>query len=374
VNKKQIFILIIVIVVGILGLTAVLYFQPGKVNYLILGVPYFGYYNFYFQGANSSAVASTMDILGYWGDGRFNVGDVSKKFIQASSTPFIVTIKKFFEDNGYETSRWDLNSQNKKSNDVLSEIKKYVNSEKKIPVIIYQEHSPESESAIIGPKVVIGVFDNTKKIVVNDNLLGNNYDISYQDFGNMFIRPAVLAVWPSDKIKSNLSGPKDQNPYPARTEAMNKVGSLLTIYEADSGAFLGDKKFEKQNQSLKRMINDPNFEYFPPVFKILFLSTFARSYVYLNQFKEAIDVINNQVLPLDKNLASPIQGWTVSPVDEVSYPYFVLSLAYLQSGQRDLAVDSYKKMISIRSSFEGKVSNYFSPKIPELEKEISAEK
>src|SRR4030042_6888607 len=79
-NKKQYTLLIVIIVAILLVAATVGYFYYGKINFLISGVPYHGIYTLFFSHASSSQIASILEILGYWGDTRFNSLDLKEKF------------------------------------------------------------------------------------------------------------------------------------------------------------------------------------------------------------------------------------------------------------------------------------------------------
>lgn len=71
------------------------------------------------------------------------------------------------------------------------------------------------------------------------------------------------------------------------------------------------------------------------------------------------------------------QGWVVPVLDELAFPYYVLSLAYLKEGKRDLAIDSYKELVRIRNLATEKIDGRSITsiyRIEELEKEISSMK
>ncbi len=214
------------------------YFQIYHVNYLIKGVPYNGIYNLFFERADSTLISSMMDILGYWGDKRITLSQLLEKFpppdITRKPAPpaSIQDVKKFFEENGYETYYWTSTDSGKE----IKEIKKFVNSVKKIPVVVYQKRSFDEESSAKAFRVVIGIFDRDKKVIVHDHNFGNNYEISYQDFEKMFRNDArvILAVWPSDKIKGQIAGPNYNAPYPSRLEAMDRVGNILAAEKAEA--------------------------------------------------------------------------------------------------------------------------------------------
>jgi tetratricopeptide (TPR) repeat protein len=365
------------------------YYQP-RVNYLIPSVPYNGVYNLFFERADSTALSSVMDILGYWGDERFSLPELKKIFMEfattSSAAPGVLppyetqstfTMKKFFEDNGYETYRW----ASSEAGDELKEIKKFVNSQKRIPVIIYQNrHYLDSSEPVSGFRVVIGVFDKDKKVIVHDHDFGNNYEISYDNFEKMF-QPnsrAILAVWPSNNLKASLKGPDYSASYPPRLESMDKIGLLLTTKGAQAVGYLQFGNFEKSSALLKEMIDSPDFQYFPPAFQVMELYTLALSYYNLGEYDKAIKLITERVMPMNQNLNKPFPGWVTLPgdIDRMALPYILLSRAYLKSGQRDLALAAYKEMVKWRDLFYKETGDkyYLNMKINELEKEISKKK
>jgi hypothetical protein len=357
--------------------------QQKEVNYLIPGVPFNGIYNLYFQRADSTAISSVMDVLGYWGDERFNVPALKKIFMVPTSSPeaifypyeipSIPKIQKFFEDNGYKTYIWFAI----KPGGEINEIKKFVNEEKKIPVIVYQKRTvPETSSApffsVAGDRVVIGVFDNDKKIIVQDHDFGNNYEISYDDFEKMFsanIR-AILAVWPSDSLKESLRGPNYSTPYPARIASMGKSGKLLATIGSLAIGYYWHGDFDLAGKFYEAMVASPDFKVFPPAFQINMLANLVRSYINLGKYDKAISILKQQILPMDHNLNQPFEGWLMPSQDKFVTPYFLLSQAYLKSGQSQLAAETYKEMVAVRDEAYKQTGDkdLLTFKIKELEK------
>ncbi len=369
-NKAKIFLILIVLLLAAGGIYY--YFQMQKVNYLILGVPYNGIQNLFFQNANAPIIAPVMDILGYWGDERFSLDNL-KQWLPVSATSSLPgTITSFFKQNGYETDLRIISG----TGGGINQIKKFVNPTKKIPVIVFQKRSLDPASSAAAPRVVIGVFDDEKKVIVHDIALGNNYEISYSDFENMFSDKAksILAVWPSEDLKKVIKSPDYSAVYPPRTESMGKLGPLL-LKLADTSFYNLASNVEKEIAVYKDIIDDENFKYFPPAFQISVLFRSAMAYIQINKFDEAISIINNRALPLNKNLNELIEGWFVSDMSENPRPYYALSLAYLRNGQKALAIESYRKMLAVRASVRKELGNVeMGPIIEELEKAISAKK
>ena len=218
--------------------------EKHQINYLIRGVPYFGFCNLYFHQADSTIISSIMDILDYWGDERFGIEDLKEKFLaESQNKPSTIQMLNFFRENGYQAYRWASMEPGKE----LKEIKKFVNPEKKIPVIVFQKSSLNLENKIRDFRVVIGVFDDEEKVVVHDHNFGNNYEISYSDFESMFQDDAraILAVWPSFGIEKFLSGSDHQSDYLQRADLFNKLGPLLTTEAAEAVRCFSIGKFKE---------------------------------------------------------------------------------------------------------------------------------
>lgn len=382
-NSRKKNILIVATLIGLAIIAAALLFyyfyyypvQPkisptvSQVNFLIPGVPYYGFYNHFFDGDVDTATAIA-DVLGYWGDSRFKLPELANKFPQSVSEKqakwTIEQIQSFFQDNGYET----ISMMSDKPGQEVEQIKKYVNPEKKIPVIISQESSPYfatsssliASNSLFTDRVVIGVFDNEKKVIVHDHRFGNNYEISYKDFELMFPRPgqysAMLVVWPSADLKPKLTGPDYNAPYPPRIEAMDNVGEIM-VKGAIAMRMGLDKKYVEALELYKEFINDPKLNYFPPFHRVLFYSTLARLYLLAQKPDEAIAVIVNKALPLNHDLDQAYNGWTEQVnffkngylENRIVSPYYYLGKAYLLKGDKKLAKDNFEEALKINPKF-----------------------
>lgn len=335
------------------------------INYLIPGVPYNGFYNLYFQRADTAVISSVMDILGYWGDKRFDLSDIKEKFPIRENFSTL-DIKSFFEENGYQTERW----ASQLPGGEIEKIKEFVNSEQKIPVIFFQKVSPNPENTILRFRVVIGVFDEDQKVIVHDHYFGNNYEISYQDFEAMFQSDAraTLAVWPSDDLAGVIEGADNEASYPFRLEEMDKIGDLLVNEALEAAHYNRIKDFEKTLPFYAAFVNGPDFQYFPPAFRVSILSFWASWHLdELNQPDEAIKIINERVSPLNHDLDKPIEGWFTPPQDKLASPYYVLARAYLQKGERELAIQNYEEMKKVEVNFN---QNDYQAMLEKLEKEL----
>lgn len=355
---------VLIVVLGLFGISWQ-YFNKQQVNYLIPGVPYYGFYNHFFD-ANSTFVTSVADILGYWGD------EVALPVLFSALTKddkdnsiYLTTLQlqKFFQAKGYETYRWTANEPGGE----INEIKKFVNPNKKIPVIVFQKRSNDSAESAMGSRVVIGVFDGQRKMIVHDHDFGNNYEISYKDFEAMF-QPnarAILAVWPSDALAKKIKGPDFSRAYPERWPEMKKIGQLL-MKGADSMMFYSQKNYGKTIQLSQELVDDPNFDYLPPAHRVYIYSFLAKNRlsIFLKNpiaFDGAIAFINTKILPLNNNLSQPYKNWTEQVnffknhnynEDKFVYPHYLLGWAYLQKGDKELARKNFEEVLKINPGYK----------------------
>lgn len=341
-----------------------------RVNYLIPGVPYYGFYNHYFQlqlelpRSNPTVLSSVVTLLAYWGDNRFDLADLAEEFPSGGlfSTK---EMEEFFIKNDYQTYRWTSRT----AGGEIDEIKKFINPGKKVPVIIFQRASFEPVSPFLRYHLGIGVFDQDQKIVVHDYYFGNNYEISYDDFEEMFSPNArsILAVWPSEELKEIIEEPNHQVAYPVRLENMDKIGNLLVTKRARANQYAMSDEFEKAEElSLyEDYFNDPSFKYLPPALQVFELCFWA---VYYSEDPDKmIEIITERILPINHNLDEAPEGWILTPQDKFVYPYYLLSQAYLKKGERDLALQAYNEAKQI----EVINKDWYQSILEELEAEFS---
>lgn len=346
----------------IIGAGLIYYFYFLNANYLIPGVPYYGFYNHFFD-ADSAIVTSTAEILAYWGDNRFNTKFLAGYFFSspegnvATATPSLIystlDIQKFFKDNGYETYRW----ASPEAGGEIKEIKIFVNLFKKIPVIVYQKYSTDPERVSKGFRVVIGVSDKEKKITVHDHYFGNNYEISYEDFEKMFTDTdrAILAVWPFKELLSVIGRPNYKLQYPQRLGIMDKMGEYL-IKEVDAFILYRQKEYENALRLQQEFVSGQKFSDFPPAYQVYFYSFLARLNLFLGDNNGAIELLTDKVLPINKDLSQPSGEWTGQinflknsgyAEDKMTAPFIILARAYFLKGDKKKALENYEKALKI---------------------------
>jgi len=336
------------------------YFYQSKTdyNYTIPGVPYYGFYNHSFD-AELPIASSIAEVLGYWGDERFNLPDLAKKFPASQfNQQALLDLPKFFQDNGYE-----IYSGKAGTGKELKEIKKFVNSKNKIPVIVFQKNSLNPDRISSGLRVVIGVFDKEQKVIVHDYIFGNNYEISYQDFQKLFPseQKFILAIWPSAELTGKIKGlDANPQPYPERTVTMDKISNLLEA-GFDAYIFSSLSGFAIASHLLEEILESPDAVYFLPAHRVYLYSLLALNQFYLYQkepqkLDDVIKLINEKTLPLNHDLSQPYGDWTEQLeyfknynflTDKIPMPFYVLGNVYLAKGNKELARKSFEEALKI---------------------------
>jgi len=349
VTKKTKYIIIfsiLIIALGLLGVFGWRFYNKQLVNYLIPGVPYYGFYNNYFD-ANSALTTSAADILGYWGD-KVDLPVLFKTLTRDDKDNrlylSISQLQEFFQKKGYETYSWSSEPGGE-----IEKIKKFVNSDKKTPVIIFQNQSSDPASLTREFRVVIGVFDDKKKIIVHDHDFGNNYEISYKDFESMFKPDArmILAVWPKADLASRLGGPDYGKEYPKRLQAMDNLGELL-VKGANAVKFFNKGEYEQSLKLYQEFIADSKFIHFPPAHRVRFYSFLAQIFLKLNKTDEALKIMNENALPLNHDLSKSFEEWGKPTIrDKFWWPYYVLGLIYEKKGDKVLARKNFEEVLKI---------------------------
>jgi len=283
-------------------------------------------------------------------------------------------IKNFFEENGYEVYHW----ASAKPGGEIEEIRKFVNPDKKTPVMVFQKFSLNPASTVLGYRVAIGVFDRDKEVIVHDYNLGNNFKISYPDFEKMFTSQAraILAVWPSEKMSGTIKGPNDKISYPERLEAMDKLGELLIVKDLESWRYFKFAQFDKAISLYQEFLDDVNFkQYLPAVYQVALVSFLARKSLELNQPDEAIKIITERVIPINHDLVKVPPGWAAPLQDKFISPYFTLIKAYLKEGKKESAVSAYEEMKKVyeeikKMAISQEKKKRYESTMGQLEKEI----
>jgi len=345
-GRKFFVVIITVILLSGLAFLGWHFFYPKitSASYLIPGVPYNGVYNLLFKEADSSRLSSIMDILGYWGDQRFDVDSLKEKF-PVSKNIYSKEIADFFTQYGYETYRMSSYEPGKE----LNEVKNFVNANKKTPVMVFQREVADPTVKVSGFKVIIGFSDQDQKIIVHDHYFGNNFELSYSAFEKMFNQDAsiIMAFWPSGKLQGKINGPNNSTSYSAKIDPAGKFGNAMIKKQA---ALALASEPEKAIAQYKEFIADPSFNDFPIAFRATWQLGLASLYLNAGNVEQTIKTINESVLPLNHNISEAPKGWVVPERDQLFSPYIILSNVYLKRGDRNNAYANYQEAKTIAAT------------------------
>jgi len=343
--------------IAILALAASGYwYLSTRVNHLIPGVPYYGIYDGFMDYQNNM-VTNTMMILDYYGDERFSPHELLPRFKANGADRDIDWIDTFFREAGYETYvNFDV-----PQGEAIKYIKKFVNSEQNVPIVIEQKRSPDPKFMANVLRLVIGVFDGEKKLVIHDYSFGNNHEVSYQDFENKFgSTHSVFAAWPSEELKSQLKGIDASQSYSPRLPVMDEIGPYLAGNAADIRLYHikweedPEAGYDDFRNALESFVQDPRLEKLHPLARMEPLLGYARVLWAGGMLDEAAKFIETEILPMNKDLDESYNGWHLHSHmvknGKVAMPWVHLARIYIRQQQGEKALKALEEAWKIDTS------------------------
>jgi hypothetical protein len=333
-------------------------------DYIIPNVPYFGIHNH--KGNNNvlgpetpSAVAS---ILEYWNPGENSLQEINDNVLaelrdQGVSNENLLTFDKI---KAAVSTLGDYNSE--VVNLKVSDLKTYVNRAARTPLLVFLPVKADQPIGInyFPASVLIGVKEKENKLVFHNFWLGNNLEISYEDYSKMInnmapnMRNNYLVIQPkklNEKLKE-VEGRRN-TPYSSRTSIMEKGSEMLKNYAiAQEGSTMNIE--EPTKTYLEKIIQDPEFEnYFPPYLKVLVYSELAKIYLDKDNSK-AIEYVQLSI-DLDHDIDQPFKDWmgyecalnSPSHYGESSRPYVLMGDIQIKQNNVSAANDAYAKALEI---------------------------
>lgn len=361
-NFKKILIGLVLVVIFFIGAAWIWSAKIKKSAYTIPGVAYYSIWNHrgdnVFSGETAAAVFSVLD---YWDRGKIKPMEVEKffKFERAAEKKVeLESIKKYV----------DLTAKNRYAVELVllraEELKNYINSKDKSPLLAYLPISPEQPIGLnYQPLVtVIGVDEVREKIIVHDFWLGNNREISFADLDLLWgkVKPAArnkyLLIRPVETVK-NLAeiNSREVTEYPERLPLMAKNEVMIKSYVLGMGSQT-DLDYESAKKFLLSVKNNSNFQNdFVPVLKVQVLARLAAIELKDKNLPVALDYVQ-KAIEADHDLDRPLaNGWpgyehareSGGISGQSSDPYRVLGNIYKSLGEKGKAVNAYKKALEI---------------------------
>jgi tetratricopeptide (TPR) repeat protein len=321
------------------------------VDYVIPNVSFGGAHNQTgeFASLNTETPVAVYSILKYW----------NKEADPRQVSSFFATMK--LKDKNTIVSFFDRNYKDKlkiqKVDLEIGDIKKYINPDVRTPLLVTTVMNLEQPEEVryYPVKVLIGYSDTKKTLTFHDFWLGNNYEVSFDDFKKMQemsgLNKDFLLVQPNDlkgKLKEIKS--KEEKAYPTRTEVMKKTEKIMQSYAIGRWADY-TKSDEIAESYLLKTVNDSNFEaYFPPYFRMKTYGYLTNTFNRENKYDEAMNYVN-KAIALNHDLNKPFLDWpgyeisgnTLGDKSANCSPYYLLADTYRDMGELEKSKTNYRR-------------------------------
>lgn len=322
-------------------------------GYTILGVPYFGIYNHrdslssvggYMVG---NSCVSVLEILEYWYPGQNHFEFTCNNLGNKTVDDFV----RLFLEKNFTVEMTDIS---------LTDLKKYLNSEVRTPLILFLPISSDQPASIsyFPATVLIGINEVSQKLIMHNYWLGNNYEMSFDEFNKLeeklpsSLKNKYIIAQPEnlgEKIKE-LSQRK-QVDYSARTSIMRNGEQMFKDYSIGSGGAYSAGLWPQALEYFSKVENSPTFdEFFPPYFKTILYYQKARIFFLKDDLDSAL-VYAQKSVAINNNLDKPFKDWPGYETNNVRpdrlgiapEPFIILGEILDKRGDLSGSLASYKK-------------------------------
>lgn len=361
--------------------------KSGVSSYTIPGVPYFGIYN-HIGGAKNIAsgyaggdfCSGVLEVLEYWNPGQNDFRYVCGRLLSGSGDSLSISSDEainLFGQDGFDAKQEKIN---------LSDLKKYINPQARTPLLFrlpVEADQANSVKSYYAYNLLIGIDDKSQMLTFHSYWLGNNYEISYDDFkkleNNLLeeFQNTYIVVQPKnlqEKLKEVVT--RKTNGYPARTEVMKKGEQMFKDYSIGSAGAFRYSFWPEATEYLSKVESSPDFnDYFPPYLKTALYYQMAKMYFLKNDLDKASAYAQKAVAE-DHDLNKPFKDWPGYETNDVSPdksgvipdPYVVSGDIADKKGDLKGALDNYQKALNMTLS--GSLSSQLSASIKNIEIEI----
>lgn len=329
-----------------------------RIDYVIPGVPYIGIYNH--KGKlkrlaydRDSAVAS---VLEYWSPRENDFVKIRKGLVVFKQKKGPDYLASFVNGLG--------GVQAEVKNLKLEELRNYISSSTRMPLITFtaiSENQPP-ESRYYPARVLIGLKESEKKLIFHDYWLGNNYEVSFDEYNRLLektpleLRNKYVIIWPKN-LSNKLKEVQNRSiiPYPQRTEIMNKAEEMFKNYAMAVYPYYS-KQYDETEKYFSNVINNPDFEeFFPPEYKVRVYCELAEMQLGKNDLEAALVNVQKSI-EMNHDLDKPFKDWlgykmrgnAPGHLGELTMPDRILGDIYMQLKDFARAKESYQKSLNIR--------------------------
>jgi tetratricopeptide (TPR) repeat protein len=363
--------------------------EEKNINYVIPGVPYFGVHNH--KDANSligfygggDSCSGALSVLEYWNPGQDDFVSSCDGLRDADKERKNTTVIGYDNFIGFFQNK---NFEARKEKIALENLGKYINSGSRTPLILFLPISTDqpAEVTYFPARVLIGGDHSQRKLIFHDFWLGNNYEMSYDEFNQLQgragddLRDTYVVIQPK-KLTEKISELNSRQllDYPARTSIMENAAEMFKNYAIGSGGAFSFRLWPTALDYLNKVEKSPNFEeYFPPYFKTILSYQLAQVYFNKNDLEKALSYAQKSV-EMNHDLDQPFKDWPGYEADGIrpdtpgttAGPYVMLGDVYAKKGNLNDALENYKKAFEIWSS-----SQTLKDTINQIEMQLAAAK
>jgi tetratricopeptide (TPR) repeat protein len=330
-----------------------------QADYVIPGVPYIGIYN---HKDSLSYTAYDIDcgidsILEYWNQGKNDFEEIRKSFDYTNpDARYDEQINNLFnlkKDYKVEITSLDF-----------EDLGDYINPKARTPLLVWiPVDKDQPKQVLYHPiQVLIGIKWSEKKLVFHNYWLGNNYEMTFDEYNSIWqaVQPEgrnlYIIIKPTN-LEEKLKELNNKRPeaYPSRTQIMNEAEGMFNNYALGAGAYLSGQ-WEIALSYFSKIESDQKYaEWFPPEFKTRLLYEIGNIYLRKGDYNKALSYLNKSA-EIDYDLNKPFKDWpgyelrTNKPdvIDRLPHPYIFLGDLYYAQRNFNKAKENYQKALDIK--------------------------
>jgi tetratricopeptide (TPR) repeat protein len=253
----------------------------------------------------------------------------------------------------------------------IKDLHKFINPKEKTPVIVQQKPDINYPGKLRLMRVIIGLDDRRKVAILHDYAFGNNYEINYKDFDELWkeTNRAYLVIRPKNYKEIIRRLPPKSN-YPPRIPAMEQK-KLLLIVTYTGELFFRDVPFQQWKSTLEELMKEEYaFQYFPPFWRVLNYGDILYYYIRILPNKEKALEYAKKIEGLNHNLTQPFDGWRYRwpYYDELGEAWIWVGNAYFEFGEREEAIKMYERAMKLKDKLSLDYQRFLQSRLVELER------
>ena len=346
-------------------------------SYLIPGVPDYTFFSvgfnrgrwseFYKERFKISPYFAVLDmIFDYW-TGQSNYLRSKGAYPPYKEIVHLSDLANFARSQGFEAQV--LTAKN------IKDLHKFINSKERTPIVVQQKPDLNYSGKLRPMRLVIGLNDRKRKVIVHDFIFGNNYEISYKDFAELWkeTNNAYAVVRPKN-YKEILKKMTKKSKYQPRIPAMEQKNLLLNVVYAEelvsstsSKEIFSSKELEKAIREIEK--EETAFQYFPPFWRVLEYGSLLYYYVNKGDLTKALSYAE-KIEEFNKDLDKKFDGWRYLWPYGKEFPeaWVWLGHLYLRVGNKEKAKDMFERAKNLQDRLSVEYRRYLQLGIDKLAK------